>query len=461
MAVDGFLTFLVADDTAGVVLSRTTRRRFLEDLAIEIALDKKNYSEPELISYIEEFSKKYAYPIKATNFLNGFLEKDILRFKSGSIEFSLPFIESYLLAVSLSRNEKSASTYFFGDLDGFDHETFDLYSEMGPHPSIVSKICGQLQLSIEQLEPSDIHEHILLSGTVRPKLLYQDQSRVEKVKSGLKNLIEKLQDAGGSSNEKQRLLDIADRAMRQANSEVGGGGDEGEKGDAGRKGETDIWLTAARHWYIGTILLGSASERLLADEKVRIGADLVKLGTLIIDRMTRDFMEVDFEKVKSDVLNSKDVHELVKDNEANIEKAEIEHRISQMIDLIEHSILSRPFRALSEQICEQANNPVLSMTLKEIDYSSGMEGVIAALWHADLDAAVGLKRLRGVVKTLPLDHFFRITLVGHIVHRVYWTHWNENHRKQLLEIANDILKPLGQRYDKRAVLSDISKKSKK
>jgi hypothetical protein len=97
LAVDGFLTFIVADDSSDVNLSRTTRSRFLRKLAVSLNLEKRSYAQSELIEFTKAFSGYHDFDIDPLEFIQGFINKGILHFENDSVRFSLPFIASYLL----------------------------------------------------------------------------------------------------------------------------------------------------------------------------------------------------------------------------------------------------------------------------------------------------------------------------------------------------------------------------
>ena len=90
LAVDGFLTALVAEDDAGVSLSRTTRARFLTDLAVDLHLELKSYSPTEVVQLAEAFAQEKDFDIDAVSFIQAFEKKGILHFEDEKVAFSLP-----------------------------------------------------------------------------------------------------------------------------------------------------------------------------------------------------------------------------------------------------------------------------------------------------------------------------------------------------------------------------------
>jgi nucleoside phosphorylase len=62
LAVAGYLSYVVSQDSEPVALSRTTREKFLTALAYEISLEKKSFSEADLAEYATAFAKKFDFP---------------------------------------------------------------------------------------------------------------------------------------------------------------------------------------------------------------------------------------------------------------------------------------------------------------------------------------------------------------------------------------------------------------
>ena len=140
LAVDGFLTIVVADDHSKVALSRTTRARFLSDLTEEIHIHGRSFNSSDLVQFVETFSTEQDFAIRPLDFIRSFQDKGILHFEDDVICFSLPFIEQYLLARRLVDRQELAVQYFDLDNKTFDPQVFDLYVELGAHSTIKQNV---------------------------------------------------------------------------------------------------------------------------------------------------------------------------------------------------------------------------------------------------------------------------------------------------------------------------------
>jgi nucleoside phosphorylase len=168
LAVDGFLTFVVAGDKADISLSRTTRARFLRQLVIDMHVEKRSYNQAQLVQRVRDFAEQHDFDINPISFIQGFIDHGIMHFEGETTKISLPFIESYLLADELSRNPNRAAAYFNMADDAFDLATFDLYAEIGPSAAVVEKVIEALQTSIGAVTLKADTDHILLGESISP-----------------------------------------------------------------------------------------------------------------------------------------------------------------------------------------------------------------------------------------------------------------------------------------------------
>lgn len=438
LAVDGFLTFLVAEDRADVSLSRTTRSRFLRMLAIELRVEKKNLSQADLINFAREFSDEYDFDIDPIEFIQSFFEKGILHLDGEYVRFSLSFIESYLLARELLDREDLASKYFQMDDPDFDLSTFDLYTELGASNSLVDSIVKHLNKSIDELKSVKSNEHILLTDSIKPAF-FGREDRLKAFKDQLGRAVEDVQSSDGDKKRKQRILDIADKVRESAaeKSEQATQASEHEKG-----GEFDKLGLAVNCWAVGTVLLGAGAEHLNAATKQQIASQLIELATLVIDQWTRAHAQVSFDEIKKDLTSDEALVNFPSrdgKNETKQEKIEI---IEGLVDVLEYSFLSEPFRRIIHHLCEQARHRVLAPSVQKAKVEGEMERIIHAAWLTDIDSKRGSGNLKKSIKGLPVSRFFRMTLATHFLRRVYWSHWNKEDRLTLLDAAVDAMKPV-------------------
>ncbi len=255
LAVSGFLSFVVADDRADVSLSRSTRERFLKSLACEINVRRRRFDEQSLVGFVKDFAQRHDFDIDPIGFIHGFIDKGIIRIDGDVVSFSLTFIECYLLASALKEDESLAIEYFDIDRGEFDFSTFDIYAEIGPSPTIVASILARLKERVGVLK-STPNTPILLSGKIHPKIMQKDD-RLRLVRNQLAVLTSDVKSGKGRTTEKQKLLDIADRAHREvaqdsAKSKFKHSIDRVHV-DEEMDGDSQIWS-------VGAYLIGSGAE---------------------------------------------------------------------------------------------------------------------------------------------------------------------------------------------------------
>ena len=176
LAVAGYLSYVVSQDDEPIALSRTTRERFLSHLAFETNVGKNSYTEAELVSLTERFAKKFDYKISPTKFIASFIVKGILHIEGNKIRFTLPFMESYLLAKRLQNEPAIDNNYFeLGEAD-FDLPTFIISAELGLSDTFVMKLLASLDRSIEQLKPRAKTPPALIGENISPTLLNSAKS---------------------------------------------------------------------------------------------------------------------------------------------------------------------------------------------------------------------------------------------------------------------------------------------
>lgn len=444
LAVDGFLTLVVADDKARVALSRTTRSRFLRRLVVALKLEGRTLSQGEVIGFTEDFAKQYDFDINAIAFIQTFIDKGLVHFHNNEVRVSLPFIESYLLASELSANETHAIKYFQIDDPDFDLETFDLYSEIGPSQQLVSNVQSSLQSVLDDLSEDAEDEHVLLGGQIKPTILAKPD-RLRQVRKGLAKMLKDIQDNKGKKEEKQRMLDLADQiktsAAKQSRPLF-------ELGPAGADEDGAKIEKALRTWVVGTVLLGSGAEHLDASTKRQLAVQLVWLASRIVGHWTQIRTKIDFAEIKIDLTTDESLESFAEHVGSVGDKEETKSFISRMVDVLELTILSDPLRKTLQLLSEQARHRVLAKSVAAAEVDGKLEKLIHAAWLADIDSDKGKKALKVAVANLPKAQFLRICLATHFMQRVYWSHWKPADRLNLLDAAESLLKPMNIPIDK-------------
>ncbi len=455
IAVEGFLTFIVAGDRADVALSRSTRERFLRRLVIDMNVEKRTFDQVALIQRVKDFAAKHDFDIDPMAFVQGFLDQGIMHFEGGRVHISLPFIESYLLAAELAADPRSAARYF--DLDDvyFDLATFDLYAEIGASDGFVASVFAKLQASTDALELKNDQDHILLGEAISPPNIRKPE-RTKALRARLKSAAEAVQNGLEASKEKQEILDLSERireASGRTRRKIRGHEKEEDKPEDGLKALSNM----SRHWVVATVLLGSGAEHLDADVKRRLASVIVIGASRLIDEWSRAQLEVDFDAIKRELTTD----EMMKDLPGPDDPEEKKRFIDAMLDILEYATMADPVRRVMNFMCEQARQRVLATSVASNAFEGPMERVIHGTWLADIDASRGKDPLKQAIKDLPRATFLRITLASHYVARVYWNHWRKEDRLILLDAAEDAIKPIEFSLNKAELLRMVKRDTKK
>jgi nucleoside phosphorylase len=431
LAVDGFLTFVVAGDVADITLSRTTRSRFLRRLAVQINVEKRAFTLEEIVSFTKQFSAEFDFGIDPLAFVNSFVDAGILRFVDDKVEFSLPFIESYVLASELALDEKIASRYFVLGPD-FDLQSFDLYAEIGASDRIVCEVIEGLENAVKEYGLKPGETHLLLTDKVRPSLMgHPDQ--IDVIQRRLRKTAEDVELGKGDTVKKQRFLDIADRVREEVADKANSTAGE-EKTDEDKR-----IAKVVQNWLVATLLLGAGAEHLSAEIKQMLAGLLIEVSSVIVHRATESLLTVDFAEIKARFQADPKVVETFR-NVDDKDDAAVRRFIGGLVDVLEYSLFGGSVRRVLHQLCEGARQKVLATSVEKANVTGSIESIIHAAWLADIESTRGKNRLVEAIKQLPNSPFLRSALAAHFVTRVYWNHWRKEDRLVLLNAAEEALK---------------------
>jgi nucleoside phosphorylase len=436
LAVDGYLTFLVADDPSEIRLSRSTRKRFLQKLAIEIHLNKKTFKESDVVMLAEEFAKEFDFPIKPIVFVADFFDKAILGYQDSRVVFLLPFIEHYLIATYLVGAETDALRYFDLEDDNFDIATFDLYAEIGASPKLVDVILSRLQESSAELSKINGTDEILYSNSIRPRLIAQP-NLIGNTQRRIKEILSDNDDDGRA--QKQFILDISDKAQEQAI-------EERRKTSKKMKGvDIDSFSRIDRRFFVGVVLLGLGSETLSATVKSSLSKEVLKLGAALVEKWTRANSSIDFEMLRKKMEDDGFAKRFEKHGVTSDASGDM---LDDLIGLLEIAFVSHPLRRVLEALCEQARSKVLMTTLDRVVTENKTQELLHALWVADINTKRGKQLFEGQLKRKAVPQFLGITVATHLMSRVFWRHWDKDDRLRLLDLASEALKTIDRTIDK-------------
>jgi hypothetical protein len=448
LAVDGFLTFLVADDDADVSLSRTTRSRFLRKLAIEISANKQSLTQSGLIDFAKKFAADYDFPIDPIQFINAFQDKGIIHFDNSRVEFSLPFIHSYLLAEELAADPTTAARYFDPTNEDFDLATFDLYAEIGADPKIVSLLQDRITQSIQALGRGN-KEHAMLEKSLQPSIMNRLE-KLERAQQGIRDALSEIRAKAADRARKQEVLDLCDR-IREATSYNRQTRSKGSKSNS-----NEAFEQAGRSWVIGVCLLGSGAEHLEGKIKQKLASDLVSLGSLIVHHWVERNSRFDFDGFRK--TSAQELDKILKDGIADPDERKL--LIGSVLDAFEYDMLGGPFRRIMHYLSENARAKVLRLSVEKAVTSDTVEQLVHALWLSDIDSKKGVAKFRKALKQTPAAPFFRLTMATHIFGRVYWAKSKPDDRLRLIDAAAEAMKGAKLQFDKGKVVRRIKHRSK-
>jgi nucleoside phosphorylase len=444
LAVDGYLTLVVADDAASVPLSRTTRVDFLMALAVDIHVSKRSVSQKELFERVSDMASAKDFNIKPVSFLKGFEDKGILRLETDRAVFALPFVERYLLARALSENAALSKTYFDLQTMDFDFDVFDLYAEMGAHSEVRAEVVKGIEAAIDELTPRLQDPHVLLTNAVSPAF-FKSMKALQGIQRRLQKAADDVQTGRSNAAEKQDMIDFSDRVQERTAMEVREQNLPGQLSEDGGLGRALNFFT------LGSMLIGSGAERLLADEKRKLAGLLITLAASVMDIWTRKRAEIDFSALKTAVLADEKFEKLRAIKPAELTDDDMKLLAELIVDLFELSAVSEPLLGLVGRLCEKARSQVLTRSLENVTVLSPVEKLVKALWIAETDPQKGKQSLLLEARELPLVTFLRMSVAFHCLQRLFWGHWKPSDQMALIDAANAFLSGIGQSIDADAV----------
>lgn len=397
-AVDGFLMFLVADDQSQIVLTRTTRKRFLARLALELKVEKRSFNTIELAELVDTFAEEHDFPLDRKSFVEGFLEKGIIQFTDDKVRFSMPFIEHYLLAEALSKDENTAVRYFNFDEDVFDVATFDLYCEMARTDVLCESLIARIEDRIQDLVDSS-GERASFLATSGGFEIFERLAKRGFFERKWKSEFESDKTSKDRALEKSRQLDELKAVGAQVRSEAVRRQSKGELRDERVNADTkngayedgyNVHGAVGRDWALGVILLGKGAEQLKAPQKRKLAALLIELLALGADLETERRAGVDFKKSRNEIKES-DAYKQLMDgfDENGVKKNDMERLLDTVLDFAEAAFVSGYLYGSLQFLAEEARHEVLKQTIDSVETKSNVSELIKGTWQVEVDSAKG------------------------------------------------------------------------
>lgn len=434
LAVDGYLSFVVAADREPVRMSRTYRANFLRQFVVNVNVEKRNYTQAELVACAQQLSDEYDYGLNALSFIASFEEQGILHFESGYARITLPFVESYLLADELAKNPDLAARYFDVMSDDIDLLTLDLYAEIGPDPALVARVAESLEAALAAVQTS-FDEHILLSNKIFPAFI-KNQAQLVSIQNQLRTAKDALDSNASQRDEKAKLLDL----FEKVNEDIAG--DDGDDDDIAE--EVRHLSDLMRQWYVACVVLGSGAESIKGEERQRLASLLIAGGDCLLHAMTAVHASFDYEEVKRRIYDDAEFRARVGIEDED----EYRRLIGVLVDLFEYSELNRPMHWVLSSLLDEARQRIIGNSVGKANAETKIGRTIKGMWLTEIDEAEGKPILKAAIADLPHSFFLRMALTNLMVIRVKWQLSDKAARYTMLDMAESLMKPMNPHFDK-------------
>ena len=449
LAVDGYLTFLVAGDEADITLSRTTRLAFLRMLAVEMYVKGHSLTKVEVINQAEAFARRMDYKIDPAQWIEHFFKRGILRTSDNRVDFALPFMRHYILSLELCTDADSARLYFDLKSDVFDLSTFTLYCEMTTSNPLIECITRNLKESESDIQAMYPPEHVMLSRgqspltQLRPERYHATIEHIEMARRDIEK-------GGSNAAEKQAMLDIAREANRaanqrsseEANPERASSDDNNVASSAEKSANGYKKRRAVQNLIIACTALGAGAEQLQGDVKQALIRSVMSVASHVVNGWTRDVSKINASTIESDIKESEQYQKLVETFAGDEDKEEELNRfVANISQTIEYNVSQDPIMSVLHIVSEYARHRVLAQSIVLVEsYGRGIEMILLSVWLADLSARQGAKTLKQVIKQLNPNAHLRVVIAEYLLLRVHWDQWKLEDRNVLVNLAYEVVK---------------------
>jgi nucleoside phosphorylase len=443
LAVHALLSLMVAADKSVPPLSRTTRERFLRSLVLEMACGTESVDDQRLLKLAEKFLGDGLLPTPGPEFLAPFFDIGLLYRMGGTIHVTHPYLESYLLAEALRERPDLAITYFSPDNSKFNFYAYDLYCEMGPDNAVIHEMTEFCKNAVSQSVEAFPFEHCYLDRSVRLTQL-SSPSQLTSLTSGLMATAEKMEKDDTSSgevrSEKQRMLD----AKRHVSSQVG------ERKSARKKSvpdelqkEFETLDGLNRALSLSVIAVGSGSESISGDDKVKLAGLILGIAEKFSDLWTRNRMRIDFAAMRNDLLADENVWNVIE--EYSIDDSEfdkVKADLQMFIHVFELNTILEPMGRIYSRIANTAGSRVLLPVMERVSPIGEIQRLIRSTWLLEISPESGKDSLKNALGEYGGSPLMRIVLASHLLWRVYWHHYKTSGARHFVNSARRALRPI-------------------
>lgn len=463
LAVDGFLTFLVAGDPAKIQISRSTRKKVLTELARMICIEKRAPSRTEFYERVAEIARNFDLDIVPKQFVDEFFERSLLIEADDRIDFCLPFMRDYLVAEYLSSRPDEARQYFDIFADNFDILAFELYSELAEAPPsgappIIADINKGLADAAREIEAACPEEASALQADLDVRLL-TGRGRLNRSRMNVRRFISDVE-GGNLGGDKERFLDLtrdmAALARKRRDAELLNSASTDDTPEIASERAAVVvggTLTLRRYaeiqrlWSIATIALNAGAEQIPASDKREIVSRIVDIALMLSAIETQRRAKVDFSAVKKQAKEQKSFVDFVD----SLESDEDRQKLLKFVD--EFFLILRPLFIMSPTLnrlgflADRASHKVLGRSIRKAAVADGLRECLKGAWLVDVDVPSGCDAISNSLKGKEVSPFLREIIAIHLLNRIYWAKWGRRDRDEIVRTVNRVLPHL--RIDQR------------
>ena len=448
LAVLGYLSLVVAADIDKVRVNRTTRLAFLRKLVRELNVEKRVFTQSDLVRFADAFSKQFALGFQPIQFVSGFFLGGVLRMEGDYVQFSLPFFEAYVLALELAEDQPTAIAYFDIWSEDFDVAAFDIYSEISANAEIVKNVDEAMAAGVAELKAD--RPNAIFSSELKAPLLSNKKS-VTALEGGLKKTENVVRERKSDLEAKQRYLDVFAHITRSIRMGIEKKLDDGDDIDASGAASTERLLRFMQVWQIAVTLLGSGAERIPASQKASLARNVLAVADCLVDHWMRLPRLSEAERLRGEFISEERLSEMRASVEFGGSDEEFRKSVEIVFDLSVSSLMGMPLSYCLGQLADRARNSALAMTLTGLKGETTLAEMFRAIWLYDIDPSRAKGALDKAIAKAPRAPFFRETLLSYLLFRVYWDIPDEKSRLALIDTGNRLLKPLNRQLPRAEV----------
>lgn len=440
LAVEGALMLVVAtdkgmSDSRDVAVSRTFRKKFLTELVVCQEILRELVDEHRAVQMAEDLAKRYDLDISPSRFVGAFLDIGLLSFADGRVSFSASYVRDYLLAEFLAGDAQEARLYFDLSQESIDLNVMDIYAELGPDDELISKSIALMEEDLNLLNVKrSSTQGILLQDRVQPRMLAHP-ARARAKRRAVEQAVQYVGKNDSDLERKQNILDfrntITNRVVEYKHEIKQSGAEE-------RIPIHQVLL----HWRAGCTLLNGGAEQIESEPKRKLAGLLIRLGNRLAEVLTADLEGFDFAELKKSVMEDDSYQNL----ESKLDKSG-QHRLREdlqkVLDLLEYELSAMAYRAVLYTLCGTGWENTLRLSVRECELEKPFDELTRAVWVSDLQPESASEVCKAAFVSLGSAKMVRSLLADHFVARVYWDKWKREDRRRILDLAGEIIEPLG------------------